>query len=578
MENKKKVKVISFVSAMMLFVIVIAAAFAYFSDMSAGLTNNVAVNVTALSGGNVVFTSNATQLNIQVSGAAMERSNNSTVNAIAENTATLSVNLISGDDNQLVSCTYDIVYEYDYNSYIYGDDVTYVSKNEETNTTVTKEITMQVSGPSTGTNNYNEEKNFNYDSSWTAKDTTNSVGAKRVLVSNAIINNNSATKETEQKWTITGKYYNLDVFQGQLSEKGFTGKIYVSNKNCDIIALDIPGTIGKKLLSNNNLNAEKPNFDNIATLNEGLYLSEDNFGTSYYFRGAVDNNWVKFGKDNSNNDMYWRIIRINGDGSVRLIYTGTTAPIENQKVIMTGDGTQATTTVYNNSCETTACVGYQYISDQQYGYGKCDSQNENCTIDGNTVNNSKIKQALDSWYSSTSLVSTDSSIVVDAIYCNDRDAGLWEKYNYAEFGYYYPANRLNLGYLSKGTAPSLICSEKSDMFTVNKIILNDESEFGNGALTYPVGLITADELLMAGGNPKSDNTNYYLYTNQDYWSMSPYGFYEDYGYTFYTTSSGKISDSTPDRTALGVRPVISISKDANLSGNGTWNNPYVVGS
>ena len=150
MENKKKVKVISFVSAMMLFVIVVAAAFAYFSNMSAGLANNVAVNVTALEGGDSVFSSNATQLSINVPAISMDSSFANNETAIAENTATLSVNLISGDDNQLVSCTYDIVYEYDYNSNIYGDENTYVTKDGDTGANVTKEITMQVSGLITG--------------------------------------------------------------------------------------------------------------------------------------------------------------------------------------------------------------------------------------------------------------------------------------------------------------------------------------------------------------------------------------------------------------------------------------------
>lgn len=172
---------------------------------------------------------------------------------------------------------------------------------------------------------------------------------------------------------------------------------------------------------------------------------------------------------------------------------------------------------------------------------------------------------------------TTRNLITDSVFCNDRtvvdsNTGTYgDVENWTSTGVnYYFGTRARI-YDGSSVIPNLICKNKADKFTVN-------SEIGNGALTYPVGLITADELLMAGGNPKSDNTNYYLYTNQDYWSMSPYGFYEDYGYTFYTTSSGKISDSTPDRTALGVRPVISISKDANLSGDGTWNNPYVVGS
>ena len=56
-----------------------------------------------------------------------------------------------------------------------------------------------------------------------------------------------------------------------------------------------------------------PTFSKVATTNEGMFAAIDSQGTSYYFRGAVNNNWIKYGKDSSNKDIYWRIIRINGD-------------------------------------------------------------------------------------------------------------------------------------------------------------------------------------------------------------------------------------------------------------------------
>ena len=119
------------------------------------------------------------------------------------------------------------------------------------------------------------------------------------------------------------------------------------------------------ILANNTVHETAPNFASTATTNEGLYKAQDDLGTSYYFRGAVDNNWVKYGKytkdtyitvDSNDNyslvescnglnlcaklaskgdDMYWRIIRINGDNSIRMIYTGTSAPDNSTKVVMT---------------------------------------------------------------------------------------------------------------------------------------------------------------------------------------------------------------------------------------------------
>ena len=94
-----------------------------------------------------------------------------------------------------------------------------------------------------------------------------------------------------------------------------------------------------------------PDFSTTATTNEGMYASDDDYTAttgmkSYYFRGAVDNNWVKFGKDSGGNPIYWRIIRINGDGSIRMIYSGTTAPTSSTATVMTGTGTQINATTY----------------------------------------------------------------------------------------------------------------------------------------------------------------------------------------------------------------------------------------
>ena len=65
-------------------------------------------------------------------------------------------------------------------------------------------------------------------------------------------------------------------------------------------------------------------------------------------------------------------------------------------------------------------VGYQYINGQQHGYGKCDGTNASCTVNGNTVYNSTIKQAIDKWYAGTTL--KDNDLIADQIFCNDRSA------------------------------------------------------------------------------------------------------------------------------------------------------------
>ena len=317
------------------------------------------------------------------------------------------------------------------------------------------------------------------------------------------------------------------------------------------------------------VNSETPDFNQIATTNEGLFKAQDDLGTSYYFRGAVDNNWVKFGKDSSGKDIYWRIIRINGDGSIRMIYTGTTAPTESTKVVMTGTGTQIGTSAFNSSDNKAEYVGYMYQLGQQHG-------NKNST-------SSAIKTTIDNWYKTTTL-ETDlktKSLVVDQIFCNDRTASTSNvtysttnyttltSWNSTETDYKYGAYG-RLDDFNSNRTPILICPTASDKFTVN-------TSNGNGALTYPVGLITADEIAMAGGVKESANSSYYLYTNQHYWSGTPESFYsggDAFEYSVYP--SGANNGYTVYYIRYGARPVISLSSKAKLSGSGTYNDVYTV--
>ena len=310
-----------------------------------------------------------------------------------------------------------------------------------------------------------------------------------------------------------------------------------------------------------------PDFSTTATTNEGMYASDDDYTAttgmkSYYFRGAVDNNWVKFGKDSSGNPIYWRIIRINGDGSIRMIYSGTTAPTSSTATVMTGTGTQINATTYRfySSYNNPSYVGYMFTEGQQHGNGTP----------------STIKTAIDNWYKTTTLETdaTTKSLVTDQIFCNDRSVTTSESGTPGEISgsmststtYYYGA----YARLVKNKKPKLTCTTASDKFTVN-------TSNGNGALTYPVGLITADEVAKAGGKFGTGNSTYYLYTNQYYWSGSPSDI-DSSGYAdeFIVYSSGSIGINYVVDYGIGARPVVSLSSKAKLSGNGTYSKPYTV--
>ena len=538
MEKNINVKIMGVFASILLLFIVITVSFAYFGSFDVNLNNNVAVNINAVSPGDATFISSATQLNLQVPAANMSQTASNNEIAAASNTATLTVNL-TGAANLLTTCTYDIVYEYDAESNVYGKSPT--TKNGD------KEITLQVSNVN-GTNNFVNEKNFDYDSSWS--------GLKRTLVSGATIESNGTL--TTQNISITGKYYNLTIPQTSIEGKAFTGKIYVTNHSC---STSEPAY--KTILANSKVNETTPNFESTATTNEGLFKADDDYTAttgmkSYYFRGAVNNNWVKFGKDSTGKDIFWRIIRINGDGSIRMIYTGTTAPTESTKVVMTGEGTQinATTYAFNSSGDKAEYVGYMYTLGEQHG-------NSTPTT---------IKTAIDNWYKTTTLetdIATKELVSQDQIFCNDRSASSTQTAPWKSTGadYYYGA----YGRLDSKKEPILTCPTTSDKFT------SKNSSIGNKALTYPVGLITADEVAMAGGKSFSTNSTYYLYTNQDYWPGSPCNFLGSYAAAggFFVSSSGDLGNGSVN-SARGARPVVSLSSKAKLSGNGTYSKPYTV--
>ena len=562
MEKNINVKIMGVFASILLLFIVITASFAYFGSFDVNLNNNVAVNINAVSPGDATFISSATQLNLQVPAANMSQTASNNEVAAASNTATLTVNL-TGAANLLTTCTYDIVYEYDSTSNVYGKSPTTKNGN--------KEITLQVSNVN-GTNNFANEKNFDFDSSWTNN--------KRTLVSGATIESDGSL--TTQNISITGKYYNLTIPQTSIEGKAFTGKIYVTNHSCStsepayITLLNAYG--GKGSIT------ELPDsaFENVTTANDkGMYKKADDLGTSYYYRGAVNNNWVKFGKE-GDKDIYWRIIRINGDGSIRMIYTGTTDPSEDTSVknsngvYMTGTGTQIGTSAFNSSYKKAEHVGYQYIEGQQHGYGECNGTSASCTVNGNTVYNSTIKQTIDKWYVGTTL--KDNDLITDQIFCNDRSASTsdvaYSNTNYTTLTswnstgtqYYYGA----YGRLNKSKSPQLTCPTESDKFTSRK------SSMGNKALDYPVGLITADEVAMAGGKQGLGNSTYYLYTNQNYWSGSPTTSRSSGGAIGFDVSSfGTLSSSYVNNNS-GARPVVSLSSKAKLSGSGTYNDVYTV--
>ena len=260
-----------------------------------------------------------------------------------------------------------------------------------------------------------------------------------------------------------------------------------------------------------------------------IYETTDWKGTSYYFAGAPTDNWVRFG------GFYWRIVRVNGDGSVRLIYNGTSTTATGTGTMINNGAKQQ----FNSSHDRSEYVGLKYTEGSQHGQ----------------TTDSPILNTLQSWYTSSNLDDYADYIDTSVGFCSDRNMA--SGYSWSS----QPSSTINYaayGRLDSNKSPSLAC-------TTSDIIAE------------PVGLITADEVALAGGVYGTNNTSYYLYNNQYYWTMSPYYFNStgSYAVVFYVYSSGGFSNNHV-HGASGVRPVINLSADVTISGSGTSTDPYLV--
>jgi len=391
-------------------------------------------------------------------------------------------------------------------------------------------------------------------------------------------------------------------------------------------------------------NKGTPDFSKIAPVSDtdtssGLYATLDDDGTSYYYRGDVENNYVSYA------EFIWRIVRRNGDGSVRMIYQGKSMT-DKENPMSSG---------YNNSSWDPAFVGYQYTKDferkegtlstiytnfdeniayyfgtsytfdstkerfqlsgemksgtweamhldaQNKYYYTCFGTNETATcpvlmkitgyvnsnqavlqfisyssksyesaVENTTDSAAKLK--LDEWYETNILNKKDSSnksyadYVSDEVFCNDRSFTDGDGFNLAPTTFYGAYTRL-----LSNKEPSLKCTLLNDQFTTR-------TPKGNGNLKYPIALITADEVALAGGVYDQINEKYYLNFGVYYWTMSPYYFtsYARDAYVWYIYPVGQMDAGNVVRS-MGIRPVLNLKADVQiLSGDGTARHPYQV--
>ena len=381
---------------------------------------------------------------------------------------------------------------------------------------------------------------------------------------------------------------------------------------------------------------------------QGLYAAPDDYGTSYIYRGDVENNNVYFG------GFYWKIIRMNGDGSIRMIYSGTTPDAtgnatsinnrtyqynttypdptyvgymygkdfsihtsnettytnivalteyyfgssyefdeETETFKLTGDITSGTFTEmqdqfadYPYTCKLTNGTGScpvmikvnSYINETQVRAQYISYSSNNLENTLTNANDSNIKSVLDTWYETNIVGKSDSegnlltNYIVDGTFCNDRSfasSNTGNGYSLVPNTLYSAYKRL---YSDTNKTATLKCNQESDKFSIT-------ASRGNGDLTYPIALITADEVALAGGVFGLKNEEYYLSTNKNYFTMSPsyYDSQNTFLHMYYVTGTGELNLWSYVTSSLGVRPVINIRSDVLIAqGDGTSENPFIL--
>ena len=372
-----------------------------------------------------------------------------------------------------------------------------------------------------------------------------------------------------------------------------------------------------------------PDFSKTATTDEGLFMAEDDEGESYYYRGAVKNNYVSF------TGFIWRIIRRNGDGSIRMIYSG-------KSTSDTGEDITLGKSAYNEKYWDPTYVGYKYnedfslyennsitgynafINTAKYDFGTgyifdistrkfnltgdikqltwkdnhdeivknnlYSCLNNDCNIVYKIVayQSDTIMKVQPISYSSNNLIGTlanknDSPIkkaldnwykynlinynthIYNSTYCNDRSIGFGSGYLISQNTTYGAYERLY-----SNSLPSLKCIQDTDKFsTTNE----------NAKLDYPIALITADEIAYAGGVTDKENKKFYLYNGKNSYTISP-SYFDSYwtlSHMFTLDLNGSLEIRKNLSNVYLIRPVINLKSDVTISsGDGTADAPYKI--
>ena len=358
------------------------------------------------------------------------------------------------------------------------------------------------------------------------------------------------------KTNTTGDAYTLKIWlsydgsvdQTSLLGGNFSAHIYAQGNSGNTCpgSIETKYTLYDKLLADKTTRPDRSSFSSVLTKDntKTLYTSTENGTTVYYFAGNATDNWVKFG------GYYWRIIRTNADGGIRLLYHGTSTTAENAYI---------DTSAFNGRYNNIAYVSYMYGSTGSIANART-----------NQTNSSTIKGVIDKWYKDNLNTNYGKYLSTTAVYCNDRTYTVDGSNTY--FGAYTR--------LMTNKTPTYDCSATEDKFTV-------DSSAGNGKLTHPIALMTADEVSFAGGVIYTNAPTWHYYNSANksstgstwWWLLSPFSWNGSRAVVFGVRGSsypGYLSGFIVNSTD-GVRPAVSLKSCVKYSsGDGSASAPYTI--
>jgi hypothetical protein len=408
-------------------------------------------------------------------------------------------------------------------------------------------------------------------------------------VGNQTIGYGQFVKGTGITHTYTLSIYFKDNGKNQNASQGavFSGKIVVNEAGTGDIPI-IPPDGWENASSGTLLAGIKSNYSTatstlttpgqaISTSYEAVMSSsEDDYGTSYYFRGAVENNYVVFAS------MCWRIVRITGDGSIKLTLYNYNSDKENTETPCSATDTSLAFARYSGTTYTSA-FNSSYDPNKYIGFMYGTTSTSSYAVEHENLYDSTILTNLKKWYDAN-FNDAEQSLLADTIWCNDKRLSSGSGYS-TNKSYYAASGRLST---VASASPSLKCGDTKDDNKISKFTASD-TVYGNGKLRgtngagdkeYKIGLLTADEVAYAGGIYGTANSTYYLYKNASsnaWWSLSPHSA-GSYGFSFvcYVDSAWTLSNRSVNDTN-GVRPAISLVSTASITGgDGSSTNPFVI--